>query len=154
MAKTPQPKAQSVQTPQGVRKSASQSPAMTTSRLSSKSPAISSKSAPHTMAPTLIHIAEELIAKARSSAPAVAASLHPAEVEEYQKLIGTGLGCLETALQGQGLSPRQEARLRLRYAVILQEETENLMEAETTLSKGIIHCDKVNMNHRLLLIST
>ncbi|VUC36862.1 unnamed protein product [Clonostachys rosea] len=133
-------------TPQGIRKSASQSPAMTASRLSSKSPAISSKAAPHTMTPAIICLAEELISKARSMAPTIASTLNSADVEEYQKLIGTGLACLETALQSQGLSPRHEARLRLRYAVVLQEETENLMEAETTLSKGITLCDK----HRML----
>lgn len=33
--------------------------------------------------------------------------------------------------------------MRLRYAAVLREETENLMEAETALSKGVTICDKV-----------
>lgn len=91
----------------------------------------------------MVALAEEFVSKARAAAPSVAASLQSDEVEEYQKLIGTGLGCLEAALQSQRLSPRQEARVRLRYAAVLHEETENIMEAETTLSKGITLCDKV-----------
>lgn len=91
----------------------------------------------------MVALAEEFISKARAAAPSIAASLQPDEVEEYQKMIGTALGCFEAALQSQRLSPRQEARVRLRYAAILQEETENIMEAETTLSKGITLCDKV-----------
>ena len=39
--------------------------------------------------------------------------------------------------------PRQEAKVRLRYASILYEDTESLMEAETALSRGIKLCDKV-----------
>ena len=81
----------------------------------------------------MVALAEEFISKARAAAPSIAASLQPDEVEEYQKMIGTALGCFEAALQSQ----------RLRDAAILQEETENIMEAETTLSKGITLCDKV-----------
>ena len=62
---------------------------------------------------------------------------------EYQKLIATGLSCLETVLQSHRLLPRQEAKVRLRYASILYEDTESLMEAETALSRGIKLCDKV-----------
>jgi hypothetical protein len=92
----------------------------------------------------LIGLAEEFIDKARSSASYVAASLNSELVEDYQKMIGTGLACLEAALQSRKLTPRHEARVRLRYAAVLQEETENLMEAETTLTKGITLCDKVS----------
>lgn len=94
----------------------------------------------------MVALAEEFISKARAAAPAIATSMQPDQVEEYQKMIGTALGCLEAALQSQRLSPRQEARVRLRYAAVLQEETENIMEAETTLSKGITLCDKVRAN--------
>ena len=62
---------------------------------------------------------------------------------EYQKLIATGLSCLETILSSNRLTPRQEAKVRLRYASILYEDTESLMEAETALTKGIKLCDKV-----------
>jgi hypothetical protein len=50
---------------------------------------------------------------------------------------------MEVALQSNKLWPRLEARLRLRYAGILAEETVNTMEAETALTKGIALCDKV-----------
>ena len=43
------------------------------------------------------------------------------------------------------MAPRVEARLQLRYANILCEETTNIMEAETALTKGIALCDKVSV---------
>lgn len=64
-------------------------------------------------------------------------------VQKYQKLIATGLGCLEAALAGGRLEPRLEAKIRLRYAGVLLEDTENVMEAETALSKGITICEQV-----------
>jgi hypothetical protein len=64
-------------------------------------------------------------------------------MEEYHALIATGLSCLETVLQTGKLLPRQEALVRLRYAAVLFEETENYAEAETALSKGISLCEKV-----------
>ena len=36
------------------------------------------------------------------------------------------------------LQPRLEAVVRWRYATILHEETENVMEAEEALSKGVL----------------
>lgn len=93
----------------------------------------------------MVNLAEEFIGKARSSAISVASTLHEDQVEDYQKLIGTGLACLDSALQSGKLSSRQEAQVRIRYATILQEETENVTEAETTLTKGITLCDKVRL---------
>lgn len=63
-------------------------------------------------------------------------------MDEYYKLIATGLGCLDAALSLNKLPPRTEANIRLRYATILSEETHNLMEAETALTKGITVCEK------------
>lgn len=91
----------------------------------------------------MVAIAEECLEKARSAVHDVAMSLHPERVDEYQKLMATSLSCLEATLQNCKLSPREEARVRLRYAATLQEETENLMEAEMALGKGISLCDKV-----------
>lgn len=88
-------------------------------------------------------MSEECFEKARQGVQKVAASLTEEQVREYQKLITTGLACLEAAFQSNRLSPRQEARARLRYASILCDETENLQEAETALSKGITICEKV-----------
>lgn len=93
----------------------------------------------------MVAVAEECFGKARSSVHDVAMSLDPTRVDEYQNLITTGLACLEAALQSNRLSPRQEARMRLRYASLMLEETENLMEAETALTKGITLCDKVRI---------
>jgi hypothetical protein len=66
-----------------------------------------------------------------------------ASLDEYQGLIATGLGCLEVALKKMRLAPRLEARIRLRYAGVLFDETENYMEAETALSHGILLCEQV-----------
>ena len=88
-------------------------------------------------------IAEDCFSKASASIQTVAASMDDRLVDEYQKLIATGLGCLEAALQNTKIPPRLEARIRLRYASILSEETENLMEAESVLVKGVSLCDKV-----------
>jgi hypothetical protein len=42
-----------------------------------------------------------------------------------------------TDRQNWKLEPRTEAMIRLKYATILYEETENTLEAETTLSNGV-----------------
>jgi hypothetical protein len=86
-----------------------------------------------------------MINKARKEILTVADSLDERLVEEYQKLIATGLACLETVLnRNHKLQPRVEAKLLLRYASILCEETTNTMEAETALTKGITLCEKVS----------
>jgi len=92
----------------------------------------------------MVAVAEECFEKARSSVHDVAMSMNATRIEEYQKLISTGLACLEACLQSNRLSPRQEAKMRLRYATILLEETENSMEAETAITKGISLCEKVS----------
>lgn len=91
----------------------------------------------------LISVAEELFTKARESAAALADSMDAASLKEYQKMMATGLGCLEVVLGSHKLAPRVEARLQLRYASILSEETNNVMEAETALTKGITLCERV-----------
>lgn len=88
-------------------------------------------------------LAEEFFDAAHELAPSVALSMTKADVEQYEKLIAMGLGCLDTALKNVRLPPRIEANIRLRYAGVLYEETENFMEAETALSKGIALCDRV-----------
>lgn len=108
------------------------------------SPAVSSKAPPFDTSAVLVHIAEECLDKARAALPAVSTSLGQPQVREYQKLVSTGLACLDAAIHSNKLSPRQEAKARLRYASILSEETENLQEAETTLFQGIKLCEKVS----------
>lgn len=91
----------------------------------------------------LICVAEELLGRARKEASTVASSGDARQLQEYQKLVATGLGCLEVVLGSNKLPPRLEARLQLRYVNVLSEETTNVMEAETTLTKGITLCERV-----------
>jgi len=91
----------------------------------------------------LVSLAEEYFKAAHELAPAAALSMSNNEVEAYERLIATGLACLDTALKNVRLPPRLEANIRLRYAGVLFEETENSMEAETALTKGIALCERV-----------
>lgn len=123
------------------------SPSVTRSpSITKRSPATQNKPRPVNTGPIMAAVAEECIGKARSQAHDVAMFLDPDDVSEYRRLISTGLSCLEGMLQNSRLSPREEARIRLRYATVLHEETENVMEAETALTKGIALCDK----HRIV----
>lgn len=100
----------------------------------------------------LISLAEEYFEAAHKIAPYTIQTLASNFVEKYQKLVATGLACLEVALKRvPGLDPRDEACIRLRYASVLFEETENAMEAETTLSKGIELCERVCILTLLLM---
>jgi hypothetical protein len=91
----------------------------------------------------LMSLAEEFFDAAHELAPSVSISMTNANVGMYEKLISTGLGCLDTTLKHVKLPPRVEANIRLRYAGVLYEETENYMEAETALSKGLVLCARV-----------
>ncbi|KAM0101087.1 hypothetical protein ACP6JE_004243 [Aspergillus fumigatus] len=84
----------------------------------------------------LLSLADEYLKAAYGQGTMVALSRREMEIEEYYKLVATGLGCLEAVLKNWRLQPRMEALVRLRYARILFEETENDLEAETALSKG------------------
>ncbi|CAK1361559.1 hypothetical protein CB0940_03079 [Cercospora beticola] len=67
-------------------------------------------------------------------------------LDQYQNLLSTGLGCLDSVLKNYRISdPRKEARIRLRYASLLYEETENLTDAEECLSKGISLCERARL---------
>ena len=94
----------------------------------------------------LLSLAEEYFAAAYSHGSLSDVLRSGAESQIYYKLIATGLGCLEAVLKRFKLTPAREATVRLRYATILYEETENTTEAEEALSKGIAICDR----HRLL----
>ncbi|CAG8962054.1 hypothetical protein HYFRA_00005096 [Hymenoscyphus fraxineus] len=94
----------------------------------------------------LISLAEEYFDAAHELGPSVSVLLTPTHVEAYQRLIATGLKCLDAALKRGKLPPRMEANVRLRYAGVLHEETENTLEAETALSKGISLCERNKYN--------
>lgn len=107
----------------------------------------------------LLSLAEEYFAAAYGYGSMVDIARREIEMRSYYKMIATGLGCLEAVLKHFKLQPEREATVRLRYATILFEETENSMEAEETLNKGIVLCDryhffglKYNMQHLLARI--
>ncbi|OJD22220.1 hypothetical protein ACJ73_06433 [Blastomyces percursus] len=93
----------------------------------------------------LLSLADEYIDAAHSQGTALAAVREEVAIDEYYKLIATGLACLEAVLKNWKLPPRTEALVRLRYARILYEETENDSEAETALSKGVDLCERNRM---------
>ncbi|KAJ2993216.1 hypothetical protein NUW58_g1914 [Xylaria curta] len=116
---------------------------------STRSPALAPALIPHMDTTSLlICTAEEFFTEARRGVRDVAATLDERSVHDYQKLIATGLACLEVAIGGNKLSPRLEALARLRYANILCTETNNVMEAETALTKGITLCERVATQNR------
>ncbi|KAL2828267.1 cohesin loading factor-domain-containing protein [Aspergillus cavernicola] len=93
----------------------------------------------------LLAMADEYLDAAHSHGTTVALTRRDMEVVEYYRLVATGLGCLEAVLKNWRLQPRVEALVRLRYARILFEETDNDLEAETALSKGIDLCERNRM---------
>ncbi|KAK3325754.1 cohesin loading factor-domain-containing protein [Apodospora peruviana] len=106
------------------------------------SPVLSQSPAHVETLPLLLCVAEDCFEKANSAVQDVARFMSAEETKEHHQLMATGLGCLEIAMKSNKLSPRLEARLCLRYASILTEETTNLMEAETALTRGIAVCEK------------
>ncbi|KAL2785662.1 cohesin loading factor-domain-containing protein [Aspergillus keveii] len=93
----------------------------------------------------LLAMADEYLNAAHGQGTTVALLRREMELEEYYRLVATGLGCLEAVLKNWRLQPRVEALVRLRYARILFEETDNDLEAETALSKGIDLCERNRM---------
>ena len=107
----------------------------------------------------LLSLAEEYFAAAYGYGSMADIAHRETEMQSYYKLMATGLGCLEAVLKHFKMQPEREAIVRLRYATILFEETENNMEAEEALGKGIVLCDrhrffdlKYNMQHLLARI--
>ncbi|KAG0129830.1 cohesin loading factor [Tuber indicum] len=92
---------------------------------------------------TLISMAEGYFEAAHASGYRAALAKGGGDAKAYYKLIATGLRALEAALQCR-LQPRLEAMVRLRYAGILHEETENGDEAEDALNKGIMLAQRGN----------
>lgn len=94
--------------------------------------------------------ADEYIAAARSMGSLFVRERKEADIRQYYKLMSTAMGCMDTVLRDFNMSPRDEAKLRLRYASLLIEETD--VEAtdissriEEILSKQISLCGR----HRL-----
>jgi Cohesin loading factor len=90
----------------------------------------------------LLFLAEEYLKAAHDNAMLAALAKGEAQMDDYYKLVSTALGCMETVLKRFRLPPLKEAHLRLRFATTLYEETDNDLEAETALSKGIDLCER------------
>lgn len=107
----------------------------------------------------LLSLAEDYLAAAHGQGSLKALVDREINMRQYYKLIATGLTCLEVVLKRFKLQPQMEATVRLRYASVLYDETQNMREAEQTLSEGIKLCDryrifdlKYNMEHLLALV--
>ena len=65
--------------------------------------------------------------------------------EQYYRLMATAMGSIESVLNNFRLAPRQEAYLTLRYASLLYEETDNHMDLEKYVGKGIALAERNRM---------
>lgn len=113
--------------------------------VSTRSPTVTNAHTPgqHFDTPSvLICVANDCFRTAHKAVHELATSLDQTALDEYYKLIATGLGCLDAALMLNKLPPRTEANIRLRYATMVCEETVDFSEAEVTLTKGITVCEK------------
>lgn len=90
----------------------------------------------------LLHAADEYIQAARGLGSVASMAHRAADLQQYYKLMATGLGCMEAVLKRYNQSPRDEAKLRLKYASLLVEETDHDVEIEEVLSKGIALCQR------------
>jgi hypothetical protein len=90
----------------------------------------------------LLSLADEYLAAAHGHGMLVALAKREAKADQYYKLVATALGCIESVLKNWRLQPMKEAQIRLRYVQILFDETENELDAETALSKGIELCER------------
>ncbi|KAH7089804.1 cohesin loading factor-domain-containing protein [Paraphoma chrysanthemicola] len=93
----------------------------------------------------LLSAADEYIAAARGIGALIVREKREADMRQYYKLMATGLGCMDTVLREFSLMPRDEAKLRLRYASLLVEETDNTAEIDEILSKQISLCGRCRL---------
>jgi hypothetical protein len=93
----------------------------------------------------LLSAADEYIAAARGMGSLLMRHQREADVRQYHKLLAAGLGCMDTVLRDFNMLPRDEAKLRLRYAGLLIEETDNTTEIDTVFSKQISLCNRCRL---------
>ncbi|KAJ4990633.1 75k gamma secalin [Stagonosporopsis vannaccii] len=98
------------------------------------------KASPPDLSVMLLSAADEYISAARNIGLAVARQRKDSDIRQYYKLMSTAMGCMDATLRKFNLQPRDEAKLRLRYASLLIEETDNTTEIDEILSKGISLC--------------
>ncbi|KAK4550510.1 hypothetical protein LTR36_000089 [Oleoguttula mirabilis] len=92
----------------------------------------------------LLALADEYVTAAYEMSASLASADSTGEQHEhYHGLMSFAMSCLESVLKNyRQLDPRKEARIRLRLATLLHDETENITEAEEILSKGIALCER------------
>jgi hypothetical protein len=92
----------------------------------------------------LLSLSDEYVSAAHSmSARLCSPDATDEDLSYYHQLIATALGCLESLIKNYRLrDARKEARVRLRFASLLFEETEETVAAEECLSKGITFCER------------
>jgi hypothetical protein len=90
----------------------------------------------------LLSAADEYIAAARGMGSLLVRHQREADVRQYHKLLAAGLGCMDTVLRDFHMQPRDEAKLRFRYASLLIEETDNTTEIDDVFSKQIALCNR------------
>ncbi|KNG51145.1 cohesin loading factor [Stemphylium lycopersici] len=115
-----------------------------------KRPQPPQKALPAELSDLLLTAADEYIAAARGMGSLFSRERKEADMRQYYKLMSTAMGCMDTVLRDFNMPPRDEAKLRLRYASLMIEETD--IEAtdissriEEVLSKQISLCGR----HRL-----
>lgn len=94
----------------------------------------------------LLSAADEYIAAARNMSAIIVRDKKDADIQRYQQLMATAMGCMDTVLKDFNLQPRDEAKLRLRYASLLIEETNNATDIEEILSKQISLCGRFRLH--------
>lgn len=109
----------------------------------------------------LLSLSDEYVTAAHQmSAQLCSSGATEEDWEQYHKLIATALGCLESiTLNYRPTDVRKEARVRLRFATLLFEETEDTVTTEESLNKGISFCErnrltdvKYAMHHLLIRV--
>jgi hypothetical protein len=93
---------------------------------------------------TLLSLSDEYVTAAHTmSARLCSPEATEEDLSQYHKLIATALGCLESLIANyRPHEARREARVRLRFANLLFEETEDTITTEEVLSKGISFCER------------
>lgn len=106
---------------------------------------VSRKQLPVDLSVMLLSAADEYVTAAHGMSSVIVRYKRAKDVRLYQKLIATAMGCMDTVLKDFNMLPRDEAKLRLRYASLLIEETDNTSAIEEILSKQISLCGRCRL---------
>lgn len=104
------------------------------------------KQLPADLSVMLLSAADEYITAARGMSAIILLHKRQVDTQQYQKCMATAMGCMDSVLKNFNLLPRDEAKLRLRYASLLIEETDNTTAIEEILSKQISLCGRFRLH--------